>query len=190
VTLTDGEIVLRPFTEEDVPAITAACQDPEIPRWTSVPAPYTEEDARTFVSGAGEGSFAIVDAQTGEFLGEISLRWVDANVQVGYLVKREARGHGVATRALLILSRWAVEELGSGRVQLITDPENVASQRVAERAGFTREATLRSYFELKGRRRDAVIAPARRARVALPTETGSDLSQSSSPRDYDQERRA
>ncbi|MGH2801119.1 MAG: GNAT family N-acetyltransferase [Thermoleophilaceae bacterium] len=55
VTLSDGEIALRPFIEDDVPAITAACQDPEIPRWTLVPSPYTEEDARAFRLGRGRG---------------------------------------------------------------------------------------------------------------------------------------
>ena len=69
MTLEDGEILLRPFTEDDVPALTAACHDPEIPRWTRVPSPYTEEDALAFVSRAAEGSFAIVEARTGELLG-------------------------------------------------------------------------------------------------------------------------
>ena len=46
--------------------------------------------------------------------------------------------------ALQALSRWAIEELGLGRVELVTDPDNIASQRVAEKAGFTREGVLRS----------------------------------------------
>jgi hypothetical protein len=57
LTLSDGDILLRPFTEDDVPAIVAACQDPEIPRWTRVPSPYTEADARAFVAGS-EGEIA------------------------------------------------------------------------------------------------------------------------------------
>lgn len=75
-------------------------------------------------------------------------------MQVGYWVKREARGRGVATRALRLLSRWAFDELGARRVQLIAQPENLASQRVAEKAGFQREGLLRAYAELKGRRPD------------------------------------
>ncbi len=102
-------------------------------------------------------ALAIVDSGTGEFLGTVGWRWLDRNVQVGYWVKREARGRGVATRALRLLAGWAFAELGADRVQLITEPQNVASQRVAEKAGFTRDATLRSYFELKGVRRDAVM---------------------------------
>jgi RimJ/RimL family protein N-acetyltransferase len=156
VKLEDGEIALRPFTEADVPAITVACQDSEIPRWTQVPSPYTEQDALTFLKAAPEAS-AIVDATTGELLGSIGWRWVDGNVQLGYWVKREARGRGVATRALRLLSDWATAELGADRVQLLTEPENRASQRVAEKAGFRREALLRSYVDLKGTRRDVYM---------------------------------
>ena len=44
-TLRDGDLVLRPKRPEDADALTAACQDPEIPRWTFVPSPYTRADA-------------------------------------------------------------------------------------------------------------------------------------------------
>jgi RimJ/RimL family protein N-acetyltransferase len=163
-TLSDGIISLRPFTEADVPAITAACQDPDIPRRTLVPSPYSEDDARAWVRSMHRGrergdlwNFAIADTESGELLGSIGIRLVDANGQIGYWVKREARGRGVATRALRLVSRWGLETLGLARLQLLTEPDNVASQRVAERAGFTREALLRSYMELKGRRADAFM---------------------------------
>ena len=154
--LEDGDVALRPLAEEDVPEVVAACQDPEIPRWTVVPSPYTEDDAREFLARAPDVS-AIVDAESGEFLGTIGWRWVDGNVQIGYWVKREARGRGVATQALRLLARWAFAELGAARIQLLTEPENRASQRVAEKAGFRREALLRSFIDLKGRRRDAYM---------------------------------
>lgn len=158
MTLEDGEILLRPFTEEDVPAIAAACQDPEIPRWTRVPSPYSEDDARMFVRHADHQAFAIVDREGGELLGSIGLVDLAGSVgEIGYWIKREARGNGVATRALVLLSRWAASEGGLARVQLTTEPANVASQRVAEKAGFSREGVLRSWIEIKGRRRDAVM---------------------------------
>jgi RimJ/RimL family protein N-acetyltransferase len=156
VRLEDDAIALRPLAEEDIPALVAAVQDPEIPRWTSVPSPYTEDDARAFLRRAADVS-AILDVGSGEFLGTIGWRWVDGNVQFGYWVKREARGRGVASRALRLLSRWAFAELGAARVQLLTEPENRASQRVAEKAGFRREAVLRSFIELKGVRKDAYM---------------------------------
>jgi RimJ/RimL family protein N-acetyltransferase len=155
VKLADGEIALRPPSVEDIPAIVEACQDPEIPRWTRVPSPYTEEDARAFLARGAEGSLAVVDPRTEEFLGVIGVRDIGDSVgQIGYWIKREARGRGVATRALRLVSAWAFDALKLARLQLVTEPENIASQRVAEKAGFEREGLLRAYAELKGRRPD------------------------------------
>ncbi len=155
--LEDGTIALRRFTEDDIPAIVAACQDPEIPRWTMVPEQYDEEDARTFVRDVAT-AYAIVGAPAGELLGAISLDPAGDGIgQLGYWVAREARGRGAATRALRLLSRWGLGPGGFARVQLLTEPENVASQRVAERAGFTNEGLLRAYAEIKGRRRDMLM---------------------------------
>jgi RimJ/RimL family protein N-acetyltransferase len=103
------------------------------------------------------GVSAILAAGDEEFLGTIGWWWVADNVQLGYWVKREARGRGIATRALRLLSEWAFAELGAYRLQLLAEPGNVASQRVAEKAGFRREALLRSYLDLKGTRRDVYM---------------------------------
>jgi RimJ/RimL family protein N-acetyltransferase len=159
VRLEDGDVALRPFVDADVPAIVAACQDPEIPRWTSVPSPYTEEDARSFLAGwPNVHSFAVVDASDDELLGCVSYQLLNhSRATFGYWVVREARGRGVGSCALRLLSRFALREHGLARVQLIVEPDNVASIRVAENAGFQREALLRSYIELKGRRRDVYL---------------------------------
>lgn len=164
--LRDGELLLRPWNDGDVAAVHAACQDPEIPRWIPVvPQPYTEESAREFIRRAGEQGvagnhqLAIVDARTGELLGAIGMR-VNATMKIGhigYWVTRDARRRGVATRALRTLARWALEH-DYGRVELVTDPDNVASQRVAEKVGFRREGVLRSHLlHRDGRRRDSVM---------------------------------
>jgi RimJ/RimL family protein N-acetyltransferase len=159
----DG-LVLRPWRLEDAPAVTAACQDPEIARWIPlIPTPYGEEDARAFLEHivASEDSygFAVLDSETGELAGSIAIRLLRFSTgHIGYWVAREARGRGVATTALQTLCRWAVDELGLKRLELVTDPENVASQRVAEKAGFRREGVMRSALEYQdGRRRDSVL---------------------------------
>jgi [ribosomal protein S5]-alanine N-acetyltransferase len=155
--LADGSVRLRPFTERDVPAVASACRDPEIARWIPVPVPYTDSDARAYVDSARD-TRAIVDARTGELLGSIGWRIVDqGNFQIGYWVKTEARGRGAATRALRLLSRWALDELGLPRAQLLAEPANRASQRVAEKVGFRRECVLRSYLDVRGERRDGVM---------------------------------
>lgn len=155
--LTDGIVLLRPLDASDVPAVTEACQDPEMHRWLpALPVPYREVDAREFI-GATANERAVVDAATGELLGVIGWRVADDNTQIGYWVKREVRGRGVATRALVLLSRWLFDQTGAPRVQLLAEPGNTASCRVAEKAGFRREGLLRSYLDFKGERRDVLM---------------------------------
>lgn len=158
-------VVLRPWRIEDVPAVTAACQDPEIARWLAfVPQPYTEADARFYVQDCIDAPeerkpFAITDAETGQVVGSIDMRINRmATGHIGYWLAAEARGRSLTTTALRALSRWAIEELGLGRIELVTDPDNIASQRVAEKAGFQREGVLRSILVNRdGSRRDGVM---------------------------------
>jgi RimJ/RimL family protein N-acetyltransferase len=158
-------LLLRTWRLEDAPAVTLACQDPDIPRWIPfVPFPYTNEDAVTYLTGcieAGESRvpLAIVDMDTRQLLGSIDMS-VNAmrTGHIGYWVARQARGRGVATVALRRICRFAFDELGVQRLELVTDPDNRASQRVAEKAGFQREGVLRSHLlHRDGRRRDSVM---------------------------------
>jgi RimJ/RimL family protein N-acetyltransferase len=161
-----GEIVLRPWRLEDVARVTQICQDPEIARWTLVPYPYEEEHARTWIEQTirdwderTHAAFAVTD-RGGEVVGAIGLRLhrnYALSGSLGYWVAPEARGRGVATTSLRLLVRWALEEAGLARLELVTDPDNIASQKVAERAGFKREGVLRSYIERRGKRQDCII---------------------------------
>jgi ribosomal-protein-alanine N-acetyltransferase len=158
MTLEDDAIILRAYTEDDVPALVATLNDREISRWTRIPFPYTEEDAWEFLRSTTETAFAVINKRTGDLLGGIGLRLpADGIGEVGYWVRREARGRGVATRALLLISRWALEDQKLVRVQLTAEPGNVASQRVAEKAGYTREGLLRRFLNIGGERRDGIM---------------------------------
>ncbi len=155
--LEDGEVAVRPLVEADAAAVAAAARDPLVPYYTSVPEGYTEEHALEFIARGGN-NFAIVHAETDEVFGVIGFLLLDhSRGHFGYWVGKEARGRGVATRALRLVTRWAAEEHGLARLQLIVEPENLASIRVAEKAGFRREARLRSYIELRGARRDVYM---------------------------------
>jgi RimJ/RimL family protein N-acetyltransferase len=164
-TLTDGVVTLRPWRADDVDPLVAICEDPEVVRFTRVPAPYTRDDALMFlaqqVASEERGdsvACAIVDGADGPLVGGIDLRRAsDARAVLGYLVGAPARGRGVASRAARLLSRWALREWGVARVEIHVRPDNPASLRVAERAGFTREGVLRSYLEVRGRRYDSVV---------------------------------
>jgi RimJ/RimL family protein N-acetyltransferase len=155
--LSDGVTALRPWREDDVAAVVAACQDPEVVRWTSVPVPYTEADARAYIgqrhaaAAAGVSApFAILDAAGGGLIGSISLlhfAWEHARAEVGYWLAAPARGRGHATRAVRLICVWGFSALRLERIDLMAAVGNTASQQVAERAGFTREAVLRSYMQ-------------------------------------------
>ena len=160
--LCDGDLTLRPWTEDDVPAIVEGCNDPEIARWIpTIPHPYTEEDARAFLRGeVAPAHEAMAVALGGRVVGGIGLGVSSRGYRasVGYWIAAPARGRGICTRALRLLSRHALEELQLPSVQLVTDPENVASQRVAEKVGFRREGVLRAHLRHPdGRVRDSVM---------------------------------
>lgn len=159
--MTDGVVELRPWREEDADAVFEACQDAELQHWLqAIPRPYTREHALAFVRdehGLGPHQYAIV--VEGRVVGSIGMG-VNAyrTGRIGYWCSREARGRGLVTRALRLLSRHAFDELGLLRLELMTDPDNVASQRVAEKVGYRREGVLRSHLDHPdGRRRDSVL---------------------------------
>ena len=96
----------------------------------------------------------------------------DARACVGYWLAPHARGRGIATRAVRLLARWAFADLGIERLQLTCGPDNAASQRVAERAGFTREGVLRSQIAFKGGRRDTVVFSLLPGELSIPANCG------------------
>jgi RimJ/RimL family protein N-acetyltransferase len=165
--LSDGEILLRAMAEADLSAVVNACRDPEIVRFTKVPDGYTETDARAWRELSerqrrqGSGIvFLVISAARGELAGSIDLHgveWEELRAKIGYWTAAEARDQGVATRAVRLLSRWALEDLGLARLEIDADVENIASQSVAEGAGFTREGVLRSHSQVKDRRYDSVV---------------------------------
>jgi RimJ/RimL family protein N-acetyltransferase len=153
--LINGPTALRPWRDSDQSALVQACRDPEIARWTRVPVDYGPSDAKAYLLqrwdmlAAGLAApFAIVAAPDGELLGSISLLRIASEhrrAEVGYWLAREARGQGHASRAVTLISDWGFGGLGLERLDLLAAVENLPSQAVAERTGFTAEAILRSY---------------------------------------------
>src|SRR4051812_13206911 len=127
-----------------------ACRDPEIPLWTAVQDPYTEADARSWVRGelvAGEPpgdrvSFAVSYPEDDErLLAAMSIQRIfrGRSGEIGYWTAPWARGHGVMTHAVRLLASWSFREFELRRIELIIAVENESSNRVAEKAGFTKE---------------------------------------------------
>jgi len=165
--LVDGPTALRAWRDSDLPGLVAACQDREISRWTRVPFPYGPSDARAYLLQrhdslhAGTAApFAIVaSADRDQLLGSISLMrfsWQHTRAEVGYWLAQGARGQGHVTRAVRLITAWGFRSLALERIDLMAATGNPASQRVAERCGFTREAVLRSYLRGNEGRQDMV----------------------------------
>ena len=147
-----------------MPQIVAACAEPEIVRYIPVPVPYTEADAHAWLDSqpAYDGlSMAIADAaDPARVLGSIGVnrvRWEFGSGEIGYWVVADARGRGVATRALRLVSNWALRRVGLERLELLAEPENAASNAVALRCGYVREGLLRRARPQRGERRDYVL---------------------------------
>ncbi len=165
--LVEGDTALRAWRDSDLGPLVAACQDPEISRWTRVPYPYGSADARAYLLQRHDSlhagiaaPFAIVSAaDRDQLLGSISLMrfaWQHARAEVGYWLGKETRGQGHATRSVRLITAWGFRSLGLHRIDLLAATGNPASQRVADRCGFAREAVLRSYLQGKEGRQDMV----------------------------------
>lgn len=167
------ELVLRPFTADDEPAVAVALEDPDILRWTAGSAVLrTPADKRalkwleTRIDGWARSNavFAVADAGTDQVLGSVSLRDVNRVPEqaVGaYWVSPVARGRRIAGRALDAAAGWAFSPVSAGglglhRVSLDHALVNEGSCRVATHAGFRLEGTMRDYYvEFDGSRHDS-----------------------------------
>ncbi|MZE75657.1 GNAT family N-acetyltransferase [Streptomyces xinghaiensis] len=145
-------LVLRPWHAEDVAALVKAYRDPALRRWTSH-VPDNDADGERWVQAREEGwaagdrfSFAVIEEQSrpcgGQLVGNMVLKGVTsgkAQAEVGYWTAAQARGRGVAPRALEALTGWAFatfEADGLERLELLHQVDNPASCRVAEKSGY------------------------------------------------------
>jgi RimJ/RimL family protein N-acetyltransferase len=143
----------EPLDRRHAPALKELIRDPDVLRFTRVPVPppdgFAETWARRYEADRAEGSregFAILGGDD-EFLGIAVVPRIDRagrTVELGYVVAPSARGRGIGTEALRRLTKWAFEELGAIRAELIISVPNEASKRVAERCGYVKEGVLRS----------------------------------------------
>jgi RimJ/RimL family protein N-acetyltransferase len=154
--LREGAVRLRPWRLDDAPALVRRINDAAVAAFLDlIPQPYDHADAVAYLTGCEEGwrtgassNFAVLVDGTDGPAGSVGIRWSDIDegvAEVGYWVAAEARGRGVATTATRLAARWAfAEEPRLERLQLRADVENEPSNRVAAKAGFTREGVLRS----------------------------------------------
>ncbi|WP_246607907.1 GNAT family N-acetyltransferase [Paractinoplanes toevensis] len=152
--LTDGVVTLRPLGPDDIAFATAVRNLPEVWQTSVPPEPPPAEVVRHRCERAAahwlagtRADLVIVDAGTGTPAGEIGLFYqepVTGQAMIGYSMLPAFRGRGFATRAAQLVALWAFAETDIARLIAGTLPTNVGSQRVLEKAGFRREAYLRS----------------------------------------------
>jgi RimJ/RimL family protein N-acetyltransferase len=148
--LTDGVVLLRPVGDADVDQIYDACQDERLQRFIPVPRPYERTDAEAYVERAhrqwasGEkAAFVIVEPpDTMLLLGVISISIAGGMGNCGYWVTAEARGRGLARRALHLVTDWAFGTLQLAVVLLEINEANEASMEVAQAAGYHRSGRI------------------------------------------------
>lgn len=153
VELTVGGLLLRPPDAREAVDALAMARDPETARWNPVSSVVDLASAREWCerladwSSGDHATFSVLDADTGRLLGNVSLHELDlgrSSGEMGYRVAPWARGRGVATASVRVVTDWAFAALGLRRVQLFHAVANEASCRVAVKAGYPTEGTLRS----------------------------------------------
>lgn len=163
--LASDRIALRPFRDGDAAHVARSCQDPLITKFTFMSEGLTLLQAREWIANRnqrwpeGLASFAILRNGSDIPLGQVGalFDWTVKRAEVFYWLDSEARGQGLATEALNLVTDWIILKHNIVRVQLLTHPQNFASQRVAERCGFTREGVLRAWEPIKDERPDVVM---------------------------------
>lgn len=168
VSIETPRLLLRPYRAEDAPDVALACADELTQRWLPLPNPYTEADALAWCTemapgfrSSGEGTeWAAIRRSDGRLIGSFGLKrtdWRGRSSEVGYWVAPWARGEGLAVEATLAIARWLLVEQRFERMVLRAAIGNLASQRVAEKAGFSREGIARSAGFTNDGRVDLVV---------------------------------
>lgn len=161
-TLLTERLVLRPLTPQDAEAVYAYTSDGEVMRYMNFERRRTMEDTRAFLSSVAEGYArgrqvrGIVLRESERLVGTCGLRISREHErgELGYWLRRDHWGRGLATEAACAVIRHAFEHERLGRVQARCAVENAASARVMEKAGMAYEGTLRRYECLGDELRD------------------------------------
>ena len=170
INLTNGTITLRPYQREDADSLYEAARESIIEMTPWMPwchADYSIQESRGWIKDCfekwkqgGAYDFVITDTSTGRFLGGCGLNDIHREFDIanlGYWVRTSATRKGVATATTLLLADFGINVLKLKRIEIVVDVDNIASQRVAEKSGATREGILRNRVTQYGKPIDAVM---------------------------------
>ncbi len=120
---------------------------------------WTLHCQRAWAAGT-EYHFGVFDAASGRLLGGIGLSHVSPvrrSANLGYWIADDARGGGVAVAAAQLAAAWAFGHLGLQRIEILVQPENTASLRVAVKLGAVCEGIARNGIIIDGEPREAIV---------------------------------
>jgi RimJ/RimL family protein N-acetyltransferase len=154
ISISTERLVLRPLDEDDMPALAEMMNDEQVGAWTDVPQPYTEDQARTWITeyapterAAGRGlDLAVTEFLTQRLVGIVQLaktNWHVRSTELSYIIAPWARGEGYASEAALATAQWLFGDQKLERIELRTAADNTASQQVAQKIGCISEGVLR-----------------------------------------------
>jgi ribosomal-protein-serine acetyltransferase len=168
--LTHFNVAIRPYQPGDAPLIYAAARESIADMYPWMPwchPGYTLEESEEWLKtclaereAKRAFDFAVYDEVTHQFLGAVAvnqLHPVHQFANLGYWVRSSCTGHGVAVAAVRLCAQFGFDELKLKRLEILTAAGNVRSQRVAEKAGATREGVLRQRLNVSGVWHDAVV---------------------------------
>jgi ribosomal-protein-serine acetyltransferase len=164
VMLSDGVVTLRPLERADRDAMYAAVRESiaEVGAWLPWCHPaYAASETAAFIettlgwwTNQSQFPFGVFDAMAGTFIGGTGVNHISQQnryANIGYWVRTGRARQGLAPRALLLAARYAFQTLGMKRVEIAAHPDNLASRRVAEKAGATFEGVMRNRIYMRGR---------------------------------------
>ena len=155
ISISTERLVLRPFDEDDVPELAAMMNDEQVGAWTDVPQPYSEDQARGWITEYGPAeresgrglSLAVTEFLTQRLVGVVQLaktNWHVRSTELSYIIAPWARGEGYASEAALATAQWLFGDQKFERIELRTAADNTASQQVAQKIGCISEGVLRN----------------------------------------------
>lgn len=168
VELVGARIVVREVRDGDFDGIRVYAQDPEVHRfliWQRDSAEDTRrwmEDVQAHARREHRSVYELAIAERGTDLAIGGIRlgiesFADRSAGIGYVLRRDRWGRGIATEAARLVVGFGFDVLGLHRIAAMCAPENVASARVLEKVGMTREGHLRERHLVKSAWRDAYL---------------------------------
>ncbi len=168
--MSDFQVMIRPYRPGDAPLLYEAARESiaDIYPWLPWCHPgYTLEESEKWLetclaerAAKRAFDFGVYDKGTAKFLGVVAINQlhpVHQFANLGYWVRSSCTGHGIAVTAVRLCAQFGFEELSLKRLEILTAAGNVRSQRVAEKAGATREGVLRQRLNISGMWHDAVV---------------------------------